>query len=171
MGERKEATGPRAPWPRAHCRLGREGERGRVRGGRAEEEEEEEEEEDGRRCRGPVAVGGRRWLQRHNRAEGSGAAGQDAQEAVGSGVVGPRSSTTAPTAMASGRLLPAQIRREDRRIRPWRHRIRQIRLFGPPPARQTESTRLHRRPSPAPAWEGEGEEGRERTLTCAAAGQ
>jgi len=85
MGERKEATGPHAHRRGArrgrrrlcaHCSLGREGERGRVRGGRAEEEEEEEE--DGRRRRGPVAVDGRRWLQRHNRAEGSGAAGQDA---------------------------------------------------------------------------------------------
>ena len=101
-----------APSPRAHRRLGREGERGRVRGGRAEEEE------DGRRHRGPMAVGGWRWLQRHNRAEERGAAGQDAQKAAGSGV---------------------------RRIRPWRHRIRQIRRFGPPPARQTEPTRLHPR--------------------------
>ena len=39
----------RKQWPRAHRRLGREGERGRVRGERAEEEEEEE---DARRRRG-----------------------------------------------------------------------------------------------------------------------
>ena len=44
--------------------------------------------------------------------------GAAAAEAVGSAVVGPRSSTMAPTAMASGRLLPAQIGREDRWIRP-----------------------------------------------------
>ena len=56
--------------------------------------------------------------------------GAAAAEAVVSAVVGPRSSTMAPTGMASERLLPAQIGREYRWIRTWRHRIRQIRRFG-----------------------------------------
>jgi len=77
-----------------------------------------------------------------------------AAEAVVSAIVGPRSSTMAPTGMASGRFLPAQIGWEDRRIR-------QIRRFGRRAARKTEPRSLHRRPSPAPAREGEGEQERE----------